>query len=126
MKMEKRVLEYILENELLQEKEKVVVGVSGGPDSICLLEVLYRIKSQLEIELVVAHINHMLRGEDANEDEKYVNNFCMERGIEVYSKRININEFAKKQRMSTETAGREARYEFLLLTMQMTKLKLYL
>ncbi|MFR2301415.1 MAG: tRNA lysidine(34) synthetase TilS, partial [Clostridium paraputrificum] len=120
MKMEKRVLEYILENELLQEKEKVVVGVSGGPDSICLLEVLYRLKSQLEIELVVAHINHMLRGEEANEDEKYVNNFCMERGIEVYSKRININEFAKEQRMSTETAGREARYEFFREVMKKT------
>ena len=120
MKMEKRVLEYILENELLQEKEKVVVGVSGGPDSICLLEVLYRLKSQLEIELVVAHINHMLRGEEANEDEKYVNNFCMERGIEVYSKRININEIAKEQRMSTETAGREARYEFFRKVMKKT------
>ena len=108
MSVEKRVLEYILENKLLQEKEKVVVGVSGGPDSICLLEVLYKLQNQLEIELVVAHINHMLRGEEANEDEKYVNDFCVERGIEVYSKRININEFAKKQRMSTETAGREA------------------
>ena len=85
MNMEKRVLEYILENKLLQEKEKVVVGVSGGPDSICLLEVLYRLQKQLEIELVVAHINHMLRGEEANKDEKYVNDFCVERGIEVYS-----------------------------------------
>ena len=120
MNMEKRVLEYILENELLQEKEKVVVGVSGGPDSICLLEVLYRLKSQLEIELAVAHINHMLRGEEANEDEKYVNNFCLERGIEVYSKRININEFAKKQKMSTETAGREARYQFFKEVMKKT------
>lgn len=120
MNMEKRVLEYILENELLQEKEKVVVGVSGGPDSICLLEVLHRLKSQLEIELAVAHINHMLRGEEANEDEKYVNNFCLERGIEVYSKRININEFAKKQKMSTETAGREARYQFFKEVMKKT------
>ena len=70
MSVEKRVLEYILENKLLQEKEKVAVGVSGGPDSICLLEVLYKLQNQLEIELVVAHINHMLRGEEANEDEK--------------------------------------------------------
>lgn len=120
MNMEKRVLEYILENKLLQEKEKVVVGVSGGPDSICLLEVLYRLQKQLEIELVVAHINHMLRGEEANKDEKYVNDFCVERGIEVYSKRININEFAKKQRMSTETAGREARYQFFREVMEKT------
>ena len=80
MSVEKRVLEYILENKLLQEKEKVVVGVSGGPDSICLLEVLYKLQNQLEIELIVAHINHMLRGEEANEDEKYVNDFCVERG----------------------------------------------
>ena len=120
MSVEKRVLEYILENKLLQEKEKVVVGVSGGPDSICLLEVLYKLQNQLEIELVVAHINHMLRGEEANEDEKYVNDFCVERGIEVYSKRININEFAKKQRMSTETAGREARYQFFREVMKKT------
>ncbi len=120
MSVEKRVLEYVLENKLLQEKEKVVVGVSGGPDSICLLEVLYKLQNQLEIELVVAHINHMLRGEEANEDEKYVNDFCVERGIEVYSKRININEFAKKQRMSTETAGREARYQFFREVMKKT------
>lgn len=48
MSVEKRVLEYILENKLLQEKEKVVVGVSGGPDSICLLEVLYKLQNQLK------------------------------------------------------------------------------
>lgn len=120
MNIEKRVLEYIFENKLLEKDDKVVVGVSGGPDSICLLDVLYKLASELQIKLVVAHINHMLRGEEANKDEEYVSYFCRERDIKFFAKRIDINKLAKDKKMSTETAGREGRYEFFNEVMKKT------
>lgn len=107
-----RVLDYIYDNKLLVSGDKVVVGVSGGPDSICLLEVLYMLRERIGISIAAAHINHMLRGDEANKDEEYVREFCERRDIQFFSKRIDIAKFAKDEKMSTETAGREARYEF--------------
>lgn len=107
-----RVLDYIYKNQLVEKGDKIVVGVSGGPDSMCLLNLLNELKSELEIDLAVAHINHMLRGEDADADEEYVKRFCNRIGIQVFSKRIDILNFAKDRGMSTETAGREVRYRY--------------
>ena len=120
MNIDKRVLEYIFKNELIQRDDKVVVGVSGGPDSVCLLDILYRLSDKLKIKLVVAHINHMLRGEEADGDEEYVRKFCKERDIEFFAKRIDINKLSKDKKISTETAGRECRYDFFNEVMKNT------
>ena len=92
---------------LVKHEEKIIVGVSGGPDSMCLLNILYNLK----YNIIVAHINHMIR-KDALDDEKYVEKFCNERNIPIYIKRINIKECAKNQKVGLEEAGRNARYEF--------------
>lgn len=101
----------IIENKLISKGDKVVVAVSGGPDSMCLLDVLYRIKDELEIEIVVAHVNHGIRIE--SEDEKvYVENFCKSREIPFHYLKENVPELAKKKKISEETCGREVRYNF--------------
>jgi len=86
-------------------------GVSGGPDSICLLHVLSELKKELNFEICVAHINHMLRDE-ADEETKYVENFCEKLGVQCFSKKINISLLAKELKKGTEETGRQMRYDF--------------
>ena len=75
--MKEKVIETIKKNKLIINGDKVVLGVSGGPDSISMLNVLREIKEEkiIEYEIVVAHINHLIR-EEAIEDEEYVKNYC--------------------------------------------------
>ena len=66
--MENKVFNYITKEKMLKEGDKVVVGVSGGADSVCLLEILLKLKEKLKLEIVVVHIHHGIRGKDADAD----------------------------------------------------------
>jgi len=107
-----KVRNIIRENNMFNHGDKVVVAVSGGPDSICLLHLLYTLKEELGISLVAAHVNHCLRGEEADKDEAYVRDFCKNINIKCYVKRVDVNKISKDKGMSSETAGREVRYNF--------------
>lgn len=102
----------IIRNNMLSYGEKVLIGVSGGPDSMCLLHLLYKFKDEYGLKLAVAHVNHCLRGIESDEDEKFVRNFCKSIDVDFYSTRVDINSLAKEKGISCESAGREARYEF--------------
>lgn len=106
-----KVINYIRDNKLIQEEDKVLVALSGGPDSVCLLHILYKLKKVLNIELGAIHINHMLRGEDSDNDEKYIGQLCDELGINYYVKRIDIGYISKNTNISLEVAGRNERYK---------------
>ena len=73
--LQEKVLNTIKKHNLIQKGDSIVIGVSGGPDSMALLDVLYNIKDLLDIKIAVAHINHMLR-EEADDETKYVQDFC--------------------------------------------------
>lgn len=107
--MENRVKQTIQKFNLIENNEKIVIGVSGGPDSLALLHILYN----LGYDICVAHINHGLR-DSADADEKFVKDFCAEREIPCFVKRIQLKEILKNdlKGMSTEEAGREERYQF--------------
>lgn len=111
--MKDRVLKTIKNNKLILNGDKIVLGVSGGPDSISMLNILRELKEggTLQFSMVVAHINHMIR-EEAVEDEKYVEDYCKKNGIECYVKRINVIEYAQNNKIGIEEAGRKARYDF--------------
>ena len=113
--MKDKVLKTIKKYNLIENGDKIVLGVSGGPDSIAMLNVLNQIrndeKNNLKFEMFVAHINHMIR-EEAIEDEKYVKEYCSKKGIEFYSKSIDVQKLANNKKIGTEEAGRIARYEF--------------
>lgn len=101
----------ILDNNLLNKGDKVVVAVSGGPDSMCLLDVLYRLKDELDIKIEVAHVNHGIRKE--SDDEKiYVENYCNDRDIPFHYLKVDVPTLSKEKKISEETCGREIRYEF--------------
>jgi tRNA(Ile)-lysidine synthase len=76
------------------------------------LNILHGLKDQYGLTLYAAHVNHCLRGEEADKDEEYVEYICRELGIECFSKKIDINKLARERGLSSESAGREARYEF--------------
>ena len=113
--MKSKVLNTIKKYNLIENGDKIILAVSGGPDSISMLDILNNIKNDKNIdinfEIIVAHVNHMIR-EEAIEDEKYVRNFCEEREIEFYSKSIDVQKMANNNKIGTEEAGRKARYEF--------------
>lgn len=93
--------------------DRVLIGVSGGPDSLALLYFLDKFKEGLAIELGVAHLHHQLRGRQADADEAFVMEFCRERGIPFFSIKKDIATIAKKKKISIEEAGRHERHAFL-------------
>lgn len=112
--MKKLVLEAIERFSLLEDKpQEVTVALSGGADSMALLYVLNSIKNELNIKLSAAHLNHMIRGEEAARDEEFVKNQCSILGIPLFCERADIPKIALEKSISTELAAREIRYEFL-------------
>ncbi len=106
-----KIKETIQKHNLLEKGDHVIVGVSGGPDSVCLFHVLYDLRYDYQLDLSVVHINHMLRGKDADEDEAYVKKLCLKKGVPFYSYRINVREKSKDLGTGEEEAGRKARYD---------------
>ncbi len=109
--LEDKVLATINKYNMINKNDKVVIGVSGGPDSMTLLNVLNNLKEKLGIKIYVAHINHMIR-EEADEETEYVKEFCEKIGVDFFYKRIDVESEAKKLKIGTEEAGRNIRYEF--------------
>lgn len=108
-----KVKNCIIEKKLIVSSDKVIVGVSGGPDSVFLLKVLDRIKKQkiIDFDIEVAHINHMIR-EEASTDENLVVNISKEMGYKCHVLKANIPLKVKEQKISEEECGRNIRYEF--------------
>lgn len=113
--MKEKVLNTIKKYNLIENGDRLVLGVSGGPDSICMLNILNDIRNDknlhMEFDIIVAHVNHMIR-EEAIEDEKFVENFCKKIDVPFYSKSIDVQKIANNNKIGTEEAGRNARYEF--------------
>ncbi len=109
--MKDKVIKTIKKYNLIQNGDKIVLGVSGGPDSISMLDILNSIKDEMGFEIYVVHVNHLIRTE-AIDDEKYVEEYCKKNNIEFFAKRIDVLKIADTQKIGTEEAGRKARYEF--------------
>ena len=110
-KLEQKFLDTIKENNLINKGDVIVVGVSGGPDSITLLTCLNKYKDYLNIKIICAHINHLIR-KDSTDDEQFVENVCKKMGINCYIKRAEVEKIAKEQKKGTEEVGRKIRYDF--------------
>ncbi len=108
--IEQIVLNFIKDNNMISKRETVIVGVSGGADSICLLTILAKLREELEFDIVAVHVNHMLRGDEAFRDEAFVKNYCEQIGVKCVASRTNVKSIAFIRDMSIEEAGRMARY----------------
>lgn len=106
------VLRFIRETDQFRKGETVVVGVSGGPDSLCLLHILAGLSKTLGLRLHIAHLNHLLRGAESDADADYVSTVAHELGIPAITDRQDVNAYQRKYRLSQEEAAREIRYAF--------------
>ena len=109
--VKEKVLETIKKYNLISKNDKIVVAVSGGPDSMCLLHILLTLRKEYNLELNVAHVNHMIR-ENAILDEEYVKDFCKNNNIQCFVKKADVLQVSKENKIGTEEAGRKVRYEF--------------
>lgn len=119
--MLERILKYIREHGMIEEQDRIIVGVSGGADSVCLLFVLLALAEELRFDLVAVHVNHMLRGEEAAKDEAYVKKLCEENGLPLEIYREDVELIAKMRKQSKEEAGREIRREAFFKTKEKYK-----
>jgi tRNA(Ile)-lysidine synthase len=104
-----KVKKTIKKHKLFSPGDKVVIGVSGGPDSVCLLHLLCAMRFKLRAKLIVAHLNHCLRGEDSDRDEKFVKELAEKMNLLFFSKKLNL----AKKKGNLEEIARQVRYEFL-------------
>ena len=106
------VMTTVFEHNMIKKGDRILAAVSGGADSVCMLHILNRLKDSLGFSIYCAHLNHGLRGEAADKDEKFVIELCGRLNIPVFTKTVDVEALADDKKLSTEEAGRMARYEF--------------
>jgi len=111
--LERRVLGFIQENKLVLSQRSLLVAVSGGQDSVCLLHILVKLREELGIRLHVAHLNHQLRGAESEADAQYVSGLAHSLDIPATIEQRDVKAYRAQQRISLEEAAREVRYTFL-------------
>ncbi len=109
-KLEDNVISTIKKHNMLLGGEKIIIAVSGGADSMCLLSVMSKISDLFDLKIIVVHVNHNIRGEEAKRDENFVAHFCKERNIECIIESVDVPSIAKLNKISLELAGRNVRY----------------
>ncbi|WP_335993553.1 tRNA lysidine(34) synthetase TilS [Fusobacterium polymorphum] len=112
MELFREILNINKKYNLIESNDIIVVGFSGGPDSVFLVEMLKKLKNFINFKIYLVHINHLLRGEDADSDEKFSFEYAKKNDLEIFIKRIPVKEIAKEIGKTLEEVGREERYKF--------------
>lgn len=110
--MEEKIIPFIEKHGLLAVGDRVMVAVSGGPDSLALLHFLVQNRKRWQLDILAVHLNHQFRGKEADEDEQVVGELCQKWGIPYISKRMDVAGFAKTHKLGKQVAARECRYQF--------------
>lgn len=108
----KKVEEFIAKQGLLKKGDKVLVAVSGGPDSVALLDMLVRLGPKYSLQVCVAHLNHSLRKQESDADEAFVSSLSARYRVPYFSRKVDVRAFAKAANRSLEDAARQVRYQF--------------
>ena len=116
--MKQRVLETIKTHELLEDGTHIVLALSGGPDSVCLFDVLLELSAVKNFRIHPVHVNHKFRPGDAERDQEYVEELCRQRGLECRTFTVDCNALAREEGLTSEEAGRKARYDAFFETAQ--------
>ena len=111
--LEQHVLNFIEENHRMPSQRPLLVAVSGGPDSVCLLHILVKLQGKLDIKLHVAHLDHQLRGIESEADAQHVSCLAHQLGIPATIEQRDVKAYQARKHISPEEAAREVRYAFL-------------
>ena len=112
MQLFREILNINKKYNLIENNDIIVVGFSGGPDSVFLVEMLKKLQYFFNFKIYLVHINHLLRGEDADSDENFSFEYAKKNNLEIFIKRIPVKEIAKEIGKTLEEVGREERYKF--------------
>lgn len=112
MELFREILKLNKKYNLIENSDTIVVGFSGGPDSVFLVEMLKKLQYFFNFKIYLVHINHLLRGEDADSDENFSFEYAKKNNLEIFIKRIPVKEIAKEVGKTLEEVGREERYKF--------------
>jgi len=106
-----KVKAFMKQQNMLNKGDHVLIGLSGGADSVCLFHILQSLKEEYRLQLTAVHVEHGIRGEEALEDAEYVSRLCEEAGVPCYVEHIDVPKLAKEEGLSEEEMGRNVRYE---------------
>lgn len=109
--MLEKVSQYIQNNKLIEDGDRILVAVSGGADSVCLLHILSNMYKDTDVSIIAVHIHHGIRDKEADKDEAFVKLLCTKLGVEFIAYHYNVKSIAKNLGLSEEEAGRKVRYE---------------
>ncbi len=104
---------FLIENQLIKTGDKVIVALSGGIDSMVLLDALYKLQKNWNLSIAIAHLNHMLRDRESDEDEEFVKQISQKYSLDCYIERVNTSLLAESKKLSIQEAARILRYDFL-------------
>lgn len=110
--METKIITTVQKYRMFEAGGRIVAGVSGGADSMCLLHFLYILREQWNLKVIAAHVNHGLRGKEAERDEEFVRSWCKEHGIPFEVLHADVKALARERGQGTEACGRDERYRF--------------
>lgn len=123
--IEQKVMNYAVSKNMLSDGDRIIVGVSGGADSVCLLVWLSRMRKSFNLDIIGVHVHHGIRGGEADRDMQFTVNLCESLGIECVVRSFDVPLYAKQNKLSEEEAGRRLRYDTfneLLLLRQFNKI----
>ncbi|MBR5772925.1 MAG: tRNA lysidine(34) synthetase TilS, partial [Clostridia bacterium] len=103
---------FITDNNLIPQGSRVIAALSGGSDSMALFNILLALKDELGFALEAAHVNHGIRGKEADSDEAFVRDYCDKKGIKCHVLSADVKKKAADEKLSEEEAGRQVRYDF--------------
>ena len=114
MELTNQIWSIIRENNLFQRKQTIIIGLSGGPDSMALTNLLCQINSRFKMDwrLIIAHLNHRMRGRKSDRDERFARKMAANLGLPIYVSRRNIIQLSRKYKQSPEETARYERYRF--------------
>ncbi len=107
-----KVRETISEYKLLEKGDSVICAVSGGADSVCLLHTMLELRDEYGINIIVANVNHLIRGEESDKDSQFVKELCKKNGLKFYYREYDVKRIAAERKIGEEECGRILRYEF--------------
>jgi tRNA(Ile)-lysidine synthase len=110
--MEEKIHQFISKHQLFNRGSTIIIGVSGGPDSLALLHFLWRFKDRSGWNIVAAHVDHMFRKEQSEEEMKFVRSYCQEIGVICEAIQIDVRKYQEEKGLSGQLAARECRYAF--------------